>query len=214
MEFVLTKNERLKGIEVDFVDGKPEPSVIQRLKASGLRWSPKNQVWYSRFSHNLSPAQIQSIILGDDSHSIEQLLLKAFQKSLSAYKEEHQKLRGIKPRHAVVNANGRTVGLLKDLCGFSWVKFWASSDKPQNKRLLKHLKTISDTEDSNSWIYKFDETISLRMSRAYKGGFELRLHFNTNLNPQYVTPQKMAHQAFCSVMNEKAYDLYEDSRLD
>ena len=214
MEFVITKNERLKGIEVDFVDGKPEPSVIQRLKASGLRWSPKNQVWYSRFSHNLSPAQIQSIILGDDSHSIEQLLLKAFQKSLSAYKEEHQKLRGIKPRHAVVNGNGRTVGLLKDLCGFSWVKFWASSDKPQNKRLLKHLKTISDTEDSNSWIYKFDETISLRMSRAYKGGFELRLHFNTNLNPQYVTPQKMAHQAFCAVMNQKAYDLYEDSRLD
>ncbi len=214
MEFVITKNERLKGIEVDFVDGKPEPSVIQRLKASGLRWSPKNQVWYSRFSHNLSPAQIQSIILGDDSHSIEQLLLKAFQKSLSAYKEEHQKLRGIKPRHAVVNGNGRTVGLLKDLCGFSWVKFWASSDKPQNKRLLKHLKTISDTEDSNSWIYKFDETISLRMSRAYKGGFELRLHFNTNLNPQYITPQKMAHQAFCSVMNQKAYDLYEDSRLD
>ena len=214
MEFVITKNERLKGIEVDFVDGKPEPSVIQRLKASGLRWSPKNQVWYSRFSHNLSPAQIQSIILGDDSHSIEQLLLKAFQKSLSAYKEEHQKLRGIKPRHAVVNGNGRTVGLLKDLCGFSWVKFWASSDKPQNKRLLKHLKTISDTEDSNSWIYKFDETISLRMSRAYKGGFELRLHFNTNLNPQYITPQKMAHQAFCAVMNQKAYDLYEDSRLD
>ena len=214
MEFVITKNERLKGIEVDFVDGKPEPSVIQRLKASGLRWSPKNQVWYSRFSHNLSPAQIQSIILGDDSHSIEQLLLKAFQKSLSAYKEEHQKLRGIKPRHAVVNGNGRTVGLLKDLCGFSWVKFWASSDKPQNKRLLKHLKTISDTEDSNSWIYKFDETISLRMSRGSKGGFELRLHFNTNLNPQYITPQKMAHQAFCSVMNQKAYDLYEDSRLD
>ena len=106
------------------------------------------------------------------------------------------------------------MGLLKDLCGFSWVKFWASSDKPQNKRLLKHLKTISDTEDSNSWIYKFDETISLRMSRAYKGGFELRLHFNTNLNPQYITPQKMAHQAFCSVMNQKAYDLYEDSRLD
>ena len=214
MEFVITKNEELQGIEVDFVDGKPEPSVIQRLKASGLRWSPKNQVWYSRFSHNLSPAQIQSIILGDDSHSIDQMLLKAFQKSLSAYKEEHQKLRGIKPRHAVVNGNGRTVGLLKDLCGFSWVKFWASSDKPQNKRLLKHLKTISDTEDSNSWIYTFDETISLRMSRAYKGGFELRLHFNTNLNPQYVTPQKMAHQAFCSVMNQKAYDLYEDSRLD
>lgn len=41
MEFVITKNERLKGIEVDFVDGKPGPSVIQRLKASGLRWSPK-----------------------------------------------------------------------------------------------------------------------------------------------------------------------------
>ena len=215
MEFVITKNERLKGIEVDFLE-KPEPSVIQRLKASGLRWSPKNQVWYSRFSHNLSPAQIQSIILGDDSHSIDQMLLKAFQKSLSAYKEEHQKLRGIKPRHAVVNANGKTVGLLKDLCGFSWVKFWASSDKPQNKRLLKHLKTISDaSEDGNSWIYKFDETISLRMSRGSKGGFELRLHFtNSNLNPQYLTPQKMAHQAFCSVMNQKAYDLYEDSRLD
>ena len=213
MEFVITKNERLKGIEVDFLD-KPEPSVIQRLKASGLRWSPKNQVWYSRFSHNLSPAQIQSIVLGDDSHSIRQLMLSAFQASLSAYKEEHQKLRGIKPRH-VVRSGNKVVGRLVDLCGFSWVKFWASSDKPQNKRLLKHLKTISDaSEDGNSWIYTFDETISLRMNRGHKGGFELRLHFNTNLNPQYVTPQKMAHQAFCSVMNQKAYDLYEDSRLD
>jgi len=214
MEFVITKNERLKGIEVDFLDGKPEPEVTRRLKTSGLRWNPKKKVWYCRLSHGFTALQVKSIVLGDDSHSINQLLLKAFQNSLSAYKEEHRKLRGIKPRH-VVRSGNKVVGRLVDLCGFSWVKFWASSDKPQNKRLLKHLKTISDTEDSNSWIYTFDETISLRISRGSKGGFELRLHFtNSNLNPQYLTPQKMAHQAFCSVMNQKAYDLYEDSELD
>ena len=214
MEFVITKNERLKGIEVDFLDGKPEPEVTRRLKTSGLRWNPKKKVWYCRLSHGFTALQVKSIVLGDDSHSINQLLLKAFQNSLSAYKEEHRKLRGIKPRH-VVRSGNKVVGRLVDLCGFSWVKFWASSDKPQNKRLLKHLKTISDaSEDGNSWIYTFDKTISLRMNRGHKGGFELRLHFNTNLNPQYVTPQKMAHQAFCAVMNQKAYDLYEDSQLD
>ena len=214
MEFVITKNEELQGIEVDFIDGKPEPEVTRRLKTSGLRWNPKKKVWYCRLSHGFTALQVKSIVLGDDSHSINQLLLKAFQNSLSAYKEEHRKLRGIKPRH-VVRSGNKVVGRLVDLCGFSWVKFWASSDKPQNKRLLKHLKTISDTEDSNSWIYTFDETISLRISRGSKGGFELRLHFtNSNLNPQYLTPQKMAHQAFCSVMNQKAYDLYEDSELD
>ena len=214
MEFVITKNERLKGIEVDFLDGKPEPEVTRRLKTSGLRWNPKKKVWYCRLSHGFTALQVKSIVLGDDSHSINQLLLKAFQNSLSAYKEEHRKLRGIKPRH-VVRSGNKVVGRLVDLCGFSWVKFWASSDKPQNKRLLKHLKTISDaSEDGNSWIYTFDETISLRMNRGHKGGFELGLHFNTNLNPQYVTPQKMAHQAFCAVMNQKAYDLYEDSQLD
>jgi len=215
MEFVITKNERLKGIEVDFLDGKPEPEVTRRLKTSGLRWNPKKKVWYCRLSHGFTALQVKSIVLGDDSHSINQLLLKAFQNSLSAYKEEHRKLRGIKPRH-VVRSGNKVVGRLVDLCGFSWVKFWASSDKPQNKRLLKHLKTISDaSEDGNSWIYTFDKTISLRMSRGYKGGFELRLHFtNSNLNTQYITPQKMAHQAFCAVMNQKAYDLYEDSRLD
>jgi hypothetical protein len=211
MEFVITKNEELQGIEVDFLD-KPEPEVTRRLKTSGLRWNPKTKVWYCRLSHGFTAKQVESIVLGDDSHSIDQLLLKAFQKSLSAYKEEHQKLRGIKPRH-VVRSGNKVVGRLVDLCGYSLAKFWATT--PQNKRLLKHLKTISDTEDTNSWIYRFDETISLRMSRGYKGGFELRLHFtNSNLNPQYVTPQKMAHQAFCSVMNQKAYDLYEDSRLD
>ena len=215
MEFVITKNEELQGIEVDFLDGKPQPEVTIRLRTSGLRWNPKTKVWYCRLSHGFTAKQVESIVLGDDSHSIDQLLLKAFQKSLSAYKEEHQKLRGIKPRH-VVRSGNKVVAKLVDLCGFSWVKFWASSDKPQNKRLLKHLKTISDaSEDGNSWIYTFDETISLRMNRGHKGGFELRLHFtNSNLNPQYVTPQKMAHQAFCSVMNQKAYDLYEDSRLD
>ena len=213
MEFVITKNEELQGIEVDFLN-KPEPEVTRRLKTSGLRWNPKKKVWYCRLSHGFTALQVKSIVLGDDSHSINQLLLKAFQNSLSAYKEEHRKLRGIKPRH-VVRSGNKVVGRLVDLCGFSWVKFWASSDKPQNKRLLKHLKTISDaSEDGNSWIYTFDETISLRMNRGHKGGFELRLHFNTNLNPQYVTPQKMAHQAFCAVMNQKAYDLYEDSRLD
>jgi hypothetical protein len=212
MEFVITKNEELQGIEVDFLDGKPEPEVTIRLRTSGLRWNPKTKVWYCRLSHGFTAKQVESIVLGDDSHSIDQLLLKAFQKSLSAYKEEHQKLRGIKPRH-VVRSGNKVVGRLVDLCGFSWVKFWATT--PQNKRLLKHLKTISDTEDTNSWIYRFDETISLRMSRGYKGGFELRLHFtNSNLNPQYITPQKMAHQAFCAVMNQKAYDLYEDSELD
>jgi hypothetical protein len=211
MEFVITKNEELQGIEVDFLE-KPEPEVTIRLKTSGLRWNPKTKVWYCRLSHGFTPEQVKSIVLGDDSHSITQLMLSAFQASLSAYKEEHQKLRGIKPRHAVVNGNGRTVGLLKDLCGFSWVKFWATT--PQNKRFLKHLKTISDTEDTNSWIYRFDETISLRMNKAYKGGFELRIHFTgSNLNPEYITPQKASHQAFCSVMNQKAYDLYEDSRL-
>ena len=212
MEFVITKNEELQGIEVDFLE-KPEPEVTIRLKTSGLRWNPKTKVWYCRLSHGFTPEQVKSIVLGDDSHSITQLMLSAFQKSLETYKEEHRKLRGIKPRHAILDRNGRTVGLLKDLCGFSWVKFWATT--PQNKRFLKHLKTISDTEDTNSWIYRFDETISLRMSRGYKGGFELRLHFtNSNLNPQYITPQKMAHQAFCAVMNQKAYDLYEDSELD
>ena len=215
MEFVITKNEELQGIEVDFLDGKPEPEVTRRLKTSGLRWNPKKKVWYCRLSHGFTALQVESIVLGDDSHSITKLMLSAFQASLSAYKEEHQKLRGIKPRH-VVRSGNKVVGRLVDLCGFSWVKFWASSDKPQNKRLLKHLKTISDaSEDGNSWFYKFDETISLRMSRGYKGGFELRLHFtNSNLNTQYFTPQKMAHQAFCAVMNQKAYDLYEDSRLD
>ena len=214
MEFVITKNEELQGIEVDFLD-KPEPEVTIRLRTSGLRWNPKTKVWYCRLSHGFTAKQVESIVLGDDSHSIDQLLLKAFQKSLSAYKEEHQKLRGIKPRHVVREGN-KVVGRLVDLCGFSWVKFWATT--PQNKRFLKHLhlKTISDaSEDGNSWIYTFDETISLRMNRGHKGGFELRLHFtNSNLNPQYVTPQKMAHQAFCAVMNQKAYDLYEDSRLD
>ena len=214
MEFVITKNEELQGIEVDFLDGKPEPEVTRRLKTSGLRWNPKTKVWYCRLSHGFTALQVESIVLGDDSHSITKLMLSAFQASLSAYKEEHQKLRGIKPCH-VVRSGNKVVGRLVDLCGFSWVKFWASSDKPQNKRLLKHLKTISDaSEDGNSWIYTFDETISLRMNRGHKGGFELRLHFNTNLNPQYVTPQKMAHQAFCAVMNQKAYDLYEDSELD
>ena len=210
MEFVITKNEELQGIEVDFLD-KPEPEVTRRLKTSGLRWNPKTKVWYCRLSHGFTAKQVESIVLGDDSHSIDQLLLKAFQKSLSAYKEEHQKLRGIKPRH-VVRSGNKVVGRLVDLCGYSLAKFWATT--PQNKRLLKHLKTISDTEDTNSWIYRFDGTISLRMNRGHKGGFELRLHFNTNLNPQYVTPQKMAHQAFCAVMNQKAYDLYEDSELD
>jgi len=212
MEFVITKNEELQGIEVDFLDGKPEPEVTIRLRTSGLRWNPKTKVWYCRLSHGFTAKQVESIVLGDDSHSIDQLLLKAFQKSLSAYKEEHQKLRGIKPRH-VVRSGNKVVGRLVDLCGYSLAKFWATT--PQNKRLLKHLKTISDTEDTNSWIYRFDETISLRMSRGYKGGFELRLHFtNSNLNTQYITPQKMAHQAFCAVMNSKSYDLYEDSELD
>ena len=215
MEFVITKNEELQGIEVDFLDGKPEPEVTIRLRTSGLRWNPKKKVWYCRLSHGFTALQVESIVLGDDSYSITKLMLSAFQASLSAYKEEHQKLRGIKPRH-VVRSGNKVVGRLVDLCGFSWVKFWASSDKPQNKRLLKHLKTISDaSEDGNSWIYTFDKTISLRMNRGHKGGFELRLHFtNSNLNPQYVTPQKMAHQAFCAVMNQKAYDLYEDSELD
>ena len=212
MEFVITKNEELQGIEVDFLDGKPEPEVTIRLRTSGLRWNPKTKVWYCRLSHGFTAKQVESIVLGDDSHSIDQLLLKAFQKSLSAYKEEHQKLRGIKPRHVVREGN-KVVGRLVDLCSYSLAKFWAST--PQNKRFLKHLKTISDTEDGNSWIYKFDETISLRMSRGSKGGFELRLHFtNSNLNTQYITPQKMAHQAFCAVMNSKSYDLYADSRLD
>ena len=212
MEFVITKNEDLQGIEVDFLDGKPEPEVTRRLKTSGLRWNPKTKVWYCRLSHGFTALQVESIVLGDDSHSITKLMLSAFQASLSAYKEEHQKLRGIKPCH-VVRSGNRIVAKLVDLCGHSLAKFWATT--PQNKRLLKHLKTISDTEDTNSWIYRFDKTISLRMWRGYKGGFELRLHFtNSNLNTQYVTPQKMAHQAFCAVMNQKAYDLYEDSELD
>ena len=212
MEFVITKNEELQGIEVDFLE-KPEPEVTIRLKTSGLRWNPKTKVWYCRLSHGFTPEQVKSIVLGDDSHSITQLMLSAFQKSLETYKEEHRKLRGIKPRHAVLDRNGRTVGTSIDMLGYCFVKFWAIA--PNNKKLLLHLKTISNANgDGNSWIYKFDETISLRMTKSHKGGFELRIHFNTNLNPEYITPQKMAHQAFCSVMNQKAYDLYEQERLD
>ena len=146
MEFVITKNEELQGIEVDFLD-KPEPEVTIRLRTSGLRWNPKTKVWYCRLSHGFTAKQVESIVLGDDSHSIDQLLLKAFQKSLSAYKEEHQKLRGIKPRHVVREGN-KVVGRLVDLCSYSLAKFWAST--PQNKRFLLHLKTISYTEDGNS----------------------------------------------------------------
>ncbi len=43
------RNPELNGIEILF-SAKPEREVIDRLKAHGFRWSPKNKLWYAKQS--------------------------------------------------------------------------------------------------------------------------------------------------------------------
>jgi hypothetical protein len=48
----IRRNEEHNGIEVVF-PAKPEASVIRTLKSLGFRWSPRGELWYTRFSENL-----------------------------------------------------------------------------------------------------------------------------------------------------------------
>ncbi|MCD8487961.1 MAG: SNF2-related protein [Desertifilum sp.] len=42
-------NKAQSGVEINF-PGKPSPATISRLKENGFRWSPRNKVWYAKFT--------------------------------------------------------------------------------------------------------------------------------------------------------------------
>ncbi len=51
-EVTIRRNEEHNGIEVIF-PAKPEPSVLEGLKALGFRWSRPQGLWYTRYSEEL-----------------------------------------------------------------------------------------------------------------------------------------------------------------
>ena len=49
--FEVIQNEELNRLQLKF-DGKPDEEVRTILKSSGLRWSPKNEVWQRQLTNN------------------------------------------------------------------------------------------------------------------------------------------------------------------
>ncbi len=41
----LLESRRFRRSEIEFVEGKPSPSVIDKLKEDGFRWSPQEKLW-------------------------------------------------------------------------------------------------------------------------------------------------------------------------
>lgn len=48
----ITRNVALNGIEVKF-ESKPMQTVIDTLRTLGFRWSPRNMLWYAKYSDDL-----------------------------------------------------------------------------------------------------------------------------------------------------------------